>query len=136
MQRNEEADDMSSAKDDLFGNDPEFEELADAIERHGEAVYRLVLKYAEEQKLSDGLVSDLAFEAGVRLRMMAYVLETAKPSGGGLKLDLDRCRRELDDTFREHKKMADEFVRMAKAAIDELAADDDADEGEEQPNPK
>jgi hypothetical protein len=121
---------MSGPQDDLF-DDAEGETLREAVERHGEAVYQLVLQYAEEEQLSNVFVSDLVFEAALRLRMMAYVLETAKPSGSGLKIELDRCRRELDDTIRDHKKMADEFVQMSKTAIEEMMAEEESEQADE-----
>ena len=50
----------------------------------------------------------------------------AKPSGGGLKLDLDRFRREIDSVIRAAKKDADRFIFKARES---LAADErDADE--------
>ena len=114
---------MSDAKDDLFGDDPEARKVLEEIDAHGRAIFRLICDYADEHELSDEFVSEMAFEAGVHLRMLAYVRETAKPSASGLKLDLDRCRRDLDDVFRDYKKAADEYVRATKEAIE------DAEEG-------
>ena len=107
---------MSDPKD-LFGDDPAQQELQEEIAAHGEAVYALVAEYAAEHQLGDGFVADLTFEAGLRLRIMAYLADTAKPSGSGLKLDIDRCQRDLEDLFRDYKKMADEFIRSAQEAI-------------------
>jgi hypothetical protein len=107
---------MSDPKD-LFGDDPAQQQMQDEIERHGEAVYALVADYAVEHQLGDGFVADLTFEAGLRLRVMTYLADTAKPSGSGLKLDLDRCLRDLEDMFRDYKKMADEFIQSAQEAV-------------------
>jgi hypothetical protein len=51
------------------------------------------------------------------MRMMAYAATVAKPSGGGLKLDLDRFRRDIEDLIRESKKDADRFIAQAKESI-------------------
>ena len=49
----------------------------------------------------------------------------AKPSGGGLKLDLDRFRRDADELIREMKKDADHFIAEARES---MAAELDEDE--------
>ena len=66
----------------------------------------------------------------VRLRMVGYALETEKPSASGLKLDLDRFRRELEGCIRAAKKDADRFITDAKAARAkaESEAEDEADD--------
>ena len=51
------------------------------------------------------------------MRMMNYVESVAKPSGGGLKLDLDRFHRDIEDLVRELKKNADRFVTESRQAI-------------------
>jgi hypothetical protein len=48
-------------------------------------------------------------------------MSVAKPSVGGLKLDLDRFGRAADDLIRDMKKDANEFIEDAKAL---LAAED------------
>ena len=39
-----------------------------------------------------------------------------KPSNSGLKLDLDRFRRDIDHVVRAARKDADEFIAAAKKA--------------------
>jgi hypothetical protein len=60
--------------------------------------------------------------------MMAYAVSVAKPSGGGLKLDLDRFRRDADDMIREMKKDADQIISDMKESIAAAEQDDDADD--------
>ena len=43
--------------------------------------------------------------------------DSRQPSGGALKLDLDRFRRDFEDLVRETKKDADGFIARAKEAI-------------------
>jgi hypothetical protein len=108
--------------------DEKFDDEADRaveeeLEAHVEAIHQLLDEYAEEHDLPPQVMSGLTFDLAVKLRTISYVLDAAKPSGSGLKFDLDRCRREVDDMFREYKKNADEFVRMMKELIDAAERD-------------
>jgi hypothetical protein len=112
--------------------DEKFDDEADSAAEdefliHREAIHDLMDEYAIEHDLSAGFASDLALDVGLQLRMIAYCLDTAKPSGSGLKLELDRCRRELEETFRDYNKTADEIVRSMKETIEA------AQRGEEEP---
>ena len=49
--------------------------------------------------------------------MMGYAMSVARPSAGGLRLDLDRFRREAEDLIRVMKKDADRFIAQAQATI-------------------
>jgi hypothetical protein len=49
--------------------------------------------------------------------MMNYAASVTKPSGGGLKLDLDRFRRDIEDLVRESKKNADRFIAETSEVI-------------------
>ena len=46
--------------------------------------------------------------------------------GGGLKLDLDRFRRDADELVREMKKDADRFIAQARESLaaEELGKDE------------
>jgi hypothetical protein len=68
----------------------------------------------------------LLFRLSLTTRMMAYAQNAAKPSAGGLKLDLDRFGRDIETHLRESKKDADRFITEAKASI--AAAEQDEDE--------
>ena len=57
--------------------------------------------------------------------MVAYAATAAKPSGGGLKLDLDRFRRDIENLIRETKKDADGFIATAKESIAAGQLDED-----------
>ena len=104
---------MTSQTDDL---DEEDEALLDEFDRHGMALHQRVQDYADEHDLSDEMTSLLLLNISVRMRMVGYALETEKPSASGLKLDLDRFRREIDDCLRVAKKGADHFIAEAKVA--------------------
>ncbi len=43
--------------------------------------------------------------------MEAYAIDVEKPSVAGLKLDLDRLQRQVDELVREAKKGAEDYIR-------------------------
>jgi hypothetical protein len=115
---------MSPQNDDF---DEETEAAIDEVDRHGMALHQLIQDYMDEHDLSDQMTSLMLLDISVRMRMVGYALETEKPSASGLKLDLDRFRREIDDYMRAAKKNADRFITEAKA---ELAAAENEIESE------
>jgi hypothetical protein len=82
-----------------------------------EQLNQQVSRFAEEHDLSFNDVSLLLIDLGISSRMLEYVFSVEKPSGSGLKLDLDRLRREIEDYLRGCKRNADEFVREMKDII-------------------
>jgi hypothetical protein len=70
------------------------------------------------------------------MRMTAYGLGVESPSVGGLKLDLDRLKEEVNVFLREAKKGAEEYIAHVKemrARVDvegEAAEDEDEEEAE------
>ena len=105
---------MSSGNDDF--DDAAADAAVEEFNRHSAAVLQLVQDYIEEHDLLEEMMSLVLLNLSVRLRMVGYVLETEKPSASGLKLDLDRFRRELEGCIRAAKKDADRFIADAKAA--------------------
>jgi hypothetical protein len=114
---------MNSRND---GIDEETDGAMDELNRHGVALHQLVQDYMDEHDLSDEITSLILLNMSVRMRMVGYALETEKPSASGLKLDLDRFRREIDDCVRDAKKSADHFIAEAKEAL--AAAENEADD--------
>lgn len=102
---------MSSQNDD-FETAPEA--AIDELSQHGMALHQLIQDYMDEHDLSDEITSLMLLEVSVRMHMVGYALETEKPSASGLKLDLDRFRREMDNLIRDAKKNADHFIAEAK----------------------
>ena len=111
--------------DDAFGDD----EAAEEFDRLTHALFEHISHFADEEDVPDELLSQLLFRVSLTTRMMAYGTSVAKPSGGGLKLDLDRFRRETDDLIRLAKKEADHTVAEMREAI-EAAAEEDEDKDE------
>jgi hypothetical protein len=116
---------MTDDKDDLFGEDRN--EALDEFDRLTEALSLRVFEFAEEEELDDEQLSPLLLRLALSSRMVAYASGTAKPSAGGLKLDLDRFRRDIEDLIRAAKKDADHFIEQARESI--AAAKLDEDEG-------
>jgi hypothetical protein len=97
--------------------DGEFERLRDMLHAH-------ISEFAEEHDLPDGELSPLLLDLAVTSRMTDYVMSVAKPSGSGLKLDLDRLGREIEDFVRDCKRHSDEFVAHSKDVLAEAAKDE------------
>jgi len=119
---------MSSGNDDF--DDAASDAAVNEFNRHSGALLQLVQDYIEEHDLLEEMMSLVLLNLSVRLRMVGYALETEKPSAAGLKLDLDRFRRELDGCVRAAKKDADRFIADAKAAREkaESEAEEEADD--------
>ncbi len=115
---------MNSRNDDF---DEETEPAIDELDRHGMALHQLIQDYMDEHDVSDDMTALMLLNISVRMRMVGYALETEQPSGSGLKLDLDRFRREIDDCIRAAKKDADSFIAEAKAV--RAAAEKEAEDG-------
>jgi hypothetical protein len=75
-----------------------------------EALHRHVSDFADEHDLTLGAVSVLLIDLAVTWRMLDYVMSVEKPSGAGLKLDLDRMRRDVEEHLRNCKRGADDFI--------------------------
>ena len=119
---------MGSGNDDF--DDAASNAAVNEFDRHSGALLQVVQDYIEEHDLLEEIMSLVLLNLAVRLRMVGYALETEKPSASGLKLDLDRFRRELDGCIRAAKKDADRFIADAKAARAkaESEAEDEADD--------
>jgi hypothetical protein len=96
-----------------------------SYEERREILLKIVNDFAGEQDISPGLLSLLLVDIGVGMYMLEYMLTTEKPSVIGLRLELDRFRREIDDFIRSSKKSADKFVPEVKKFLNEVEADEE-----------
>jgi hypothetical protein len=103
--------------DDALDED-EFAHLSDLLLLH-------ISEFAEEHDVDDQLLPILLLNLAATMRMTSYVASVDKPSGFGLKLDLDRFRRDVDELVRLMKKEADEFIVTAKEALAKAAEEGD-----------
>ena len=110
---------------DLFDEDGR--EALDEFDRLTQLLSQHLLKFAEDEDIPDEMLALLLLRIAITSRMLGYVASTAKPSAGGLKLDLDRFRRLIDDLIRETKKDAEGVVARAKEEIAAAERDEDED---------
>jgi hypothetical protein len=110
--------------DGLFGEDPEVAKLAEEFERHGLALYERVCAYMDEAEIGEAFVAALLLDAAIKMRMAAYGMGVENPSVAGLKLDLDRLRREVDDVVHQTKTGAEDYIRLVKQARAEAELED------------
>jgi hypothetical protein len=115
---------MPDENDDLFDEDGN--EALEDFNRLTDILFQRVLEFADEEDVADDILPLLLLRVSATMRMMAYAASVAKPSGGGLKLDLDRFRREADELIREMKKDADRFIAQVREtmAAEELDKDE------------
>jgi hypothetical protein len=109
--------------DDLFGADGD--EAGGDFIRLSELLLGRVTEFADEEDVPDELLPPLLMHISVTLQMMAYVSSVAQPSGSGLKRDLDRFQRGIDDLIRGMKKEADRIVAEAKENMMQAGPDED-----------
>jgi hypothetical protein len=112
---------MPGEDDDLFG-----EEALDEFNRLTVLLSERVSEFADEEDIDGEILPLLLLRVSVTMRMTGYAMSVAKPSGGGLKLDLDRFRREADELIREMKKDADRFIAQVRETM--AAEEPDKDE--------
>ena len=106
--------------------------VAEEMDQHGLELHQLIQDYLDEHDLPDEAGAILLVGICIRMRMVGYALETERPSASGLKMDLDRFGRDIEDCLRTAKKGAEEFIEEAKAlkaeAEAELDAEDESDD--------
>lgn len=114
---------MPDESDDLFGEDEN--EATEELNRLSDVLFERISEFAEEEEVADEILPVLLLRHSLTLRMMAYVMSVAKPSGGGLKLDLDRYGRDIEELIREAKRDADHFVAHAKETFEAYKEEDE-----------
>src|SRR6202035_24715 len=119
---------MPDDQDDLFGENAN--EALDDFDRLTEILNQRVLDFADDEEVDDEMLWPLLLRLALTSRMVAYAANAAKPSGGGLKLDLDRFRRDIEDLIRAAKKDADLFIAQAKEAGASAEQEEDEDKDE------
>ena len=125
-----EHDDEQSDETDLKSEDDFDRVMKDLEER--------VFDFAEDHELPVGALSPLLVELAIKTRMTDYMLSVEKPSGSGLKLELDRMHRDFGDALRYSKRDADNFVAEVKEGVQRAARQiaDAREDDEPEINPK
>jgi hypothetical protein len=114
---------MNSQNED-FDEDAE---AVDELDQHGLALHELIQDYLDEHDLPDRLGSLILLSIGIRMRMIAFAMETEKASASGLKTDLDGFQREIDECIRTAKKGAEEFIEEAAVLRSEMDSEIEAE---------
>lgn len=117
---------MSDESDDVSGEHGD--EAADHIDRLTDILFKRVSEFAEDEDVPDEVLSLMLLRLSLTLRMMTYAMSVAKPSSGGLRLDIDRFLRDAEDIVRAAKKDADRFIATAKEEIAAAELTDNDDE--------
>jgi hypothetical protein len=108
---------MADPKEPPFDTEATDEDGLSEFEEVGKALHHHIDEFAEEHDLTDGAVSLLLLDIAVKIRMADYVLSVDKPSGSGLKLELDRMRRNAEEAIRSAKKVADGYVAHTREVL-------------------
>jgi hypothetical protein len=106
---------MRNKNDELFDEQEDAE--ADELDRLTDLLFLRISDFADEEEVGDDVLGLLLLRLALTTRMMSYVVSVDKPSSFGLKLDLDRFRRDVDELVREMKHEAEAFIEQAKDAI-------------------
>jgi hypothetical protein len=114
---------MADENEELFGDDED--QAVDDFNRLSDLLFLRISEFSEQEDVADEVLPLMLLRLAVTMRMMNYVVSVDKPSGFGLKLDLDRFRRDTEDLFREMKKEADDFIAQAKETIASAAQDEE-----------
>lgn len=106
-------------------SDPDFPDSEDEgrrLYREDEAALLSALTgVMDERGLDEGALVPLLLDAAFHYRSLAYVVDTAKPSESGLRMDLDRMRKLIDEVHRDYRKNAADVVGSLIAMLDRLA---------------
>ena len=113
-----------AGSDDLLGDDAEFDKFAEEYERRRDALNERISDYMDEEEFDEEYAAQLLLDLAINMRMAAYAQSVEQPSVGGVRLDLDRFRGEVDAFVREAKKSADEYIAAVKAARAAADAED------------
>jgi hypothetical protein len=98
------------------GDDTEYERLRDMLDNR-------VSDFADEHAVSFDTLSLLLIDCGVTNALTRYLLSVDKPSASGLKLELERLRRKIENFIRLHKGDADDFIRESMEWIEDWRAE-------------
>ncbi len=99
--------------------EPEDFDFDEEQEAHAEEIKNIVLDYVEENEVPEETAIFTLVQLAVSMQMATYMGSVEKPSVTGLKMELERFGKEIDDMLRDAKNGAEEFVEDYKAAMEE-----------------
>ena len=104
--------------DDSF-RDPDLASTAEYYWECRSALVKLLGQFMETHDLDEGMTVDLLVDLAISFHTIDYFNRVKKPSAGGLRLELDRLRREFDSSLRDARKEADSRVKLLFALLEE-----------------
>jgi len=107
---------MADRDDDVFEGEADGE---DEFNRLSDLLLLRINEFADEHGVPDAMLASMLMALAVMTRMMGYAASVDKPSSFGLKLDLDRFRRDVDELLRAMKKDAETFLDHARKILDD-----------------
>jgi hypothetical protein len=91
------------------------------FEEDQSALFSAITEMMDERGLDEHEIVPLLLDAAYHFRSVGYVAETAKPSEAGLRMDLDRLRKLVDELHRDYRKNAGNVVRDIGAMLVAIA---------------
>lgn len=110
--------------DDLFEDDPHYEEFVKDYERRRKDLQEHILAFLDNEEIDEEYAIGMLLDLTIEMRMVAYAQSTERPSISGLKIDLDRFQGDVGNFVREAKKSAGDFIQAALVARAEAGLDD------------
>jgi hypothetical protein len=87
-----------------------------------EALFGALADVMQARDLDEHDLVPMLVEAIFYYRSVAYVAGTAKPSESGMRMDLDRLRKLIDEVQRDYRKNAAGVIRDVVAMLDQIAS--------------
>ena len=115
--------------DDLFGDDPEFQKAAEHYTECYRELIALLEDFADDYDLDADQTIGLLLDAAISFRTITYYQSVEHPSASGMKLDLDRLRREFDEIVRGMKKEVDQRIALYREMADSPDEEPEAPKG-------
>jgi len=113
-----------SDDDDLGDEDPGEQ----VFREDQDAIIAALAGVMEDRGMSEEELVPMLIGALYHFRSLAYVVETAKPSESGLRMNLDRMRKMIEEIHRDYRKDAAAVIRDIVAILDTLAQTEREDE--------
>lgn len=100
-------------------SEEEFAAAAAEYEEQRDSLFELISEFADDQDLDDSMLAVLLLDLAVSVRMLAYANSVEKPSVHGLKLEMERFRKDADEHARSAKQEAEAFIADVRAQREE-----------------
>lgn len=108
------ADEQPPVEEDVSEADRIYEEDQSAL-------FSALAGVMDERGLDEQELVPMLIGAAYHFRSIGYVVETAKPSEAGLRMDFDRLRKLVDEVHRDYRKNAAGVIRDTVAMLTAIA---------------